>query len=102
MRIRKALVLVLISTLALAGTLIGLSLYGIDIPATLLGTPWRSRLPDDRTAMAIQGGIVTITILFGSLLIAGIIALAVKNDKPKQTKDSPGANLESSCRGGRG
>ncbi len=77
----------------LAGTLIGLSAYGVDLSATLFGTPWRSPLPDDRVAMALKGVIVTVTILFGSLLVAGIIALAVGSEpaqeKPEEKKSQP-------------
>ncbi|MDO8567101.1 MAG: hypothetical protein Q7R57_00120, partial [Dehalococcoidales bacterium] len=59
-------------------------LLGIDISAALFGSPWTSWRPDDRFAMVLQGFLVSVTILFGSLLTAGIIALLT--NRPPKTK----------------
>jgi len=67
-----------LSAIILAGVLIGLWLYGIDLSAVFLGTPWNSPLAHTRGTMAIEGGIVAVTLLFGGLLIAGITALIKK------------------------
>ena len=62
----------------LAGVLIGLWQYGIDLSAVLLGTPWSSPHEPTRGIIAIEGGIVAVTLLFGGLFIGGIIALVRK------------------------
>jgi len=69
---------VVISGVILAGVLIGLWQYGIDLSAVLLGTPWSSPHEPTRGIIAIEGGIVAITLLFGSLFLAGITALIRK------------------------
>ena len=70
--------LVAVCGLILAGVLIGLWLYGIDLSTVFLGTPWNSPLSHTRGVIAIEGGIVAITVLFGGLFIAGIMALIKK------------------------
>ncbi len=74
----------------MAGVLIGLGLYGVDLASVFLGTPWRSSLPSGQTAMVLEGIIVSVTILFGGLLVAGIIALAV--EKPPKEKSAEKKN----------
>ena len=69
---------VVICGVILAGVLIGLWQYGIDLSAVLLGTPWSSPHEPTRGIIAIEGGIVAITLLFGSLFLAGITALIRK------------------------
>lgn len=64
--------------LVLAGVLIGTWLSGIDLSAIFLGTPWQSPLVHTRGIIAIEGGIVAVTLLFGSLFIAGLMALIVR------------------------
>jgi len=70
--------LIVVSGLILAGVLIGLWQYGIDLSSVFLGTAWQSPLPYTRGIIAIEGGIVTITLVFGGLFIAGIMALIRK------------------------
>jgi len=62
----------------LAGTLIGTWLYGVDFSSLFLGTPWQSPLEHTRGIIALEGGIVAITLLFGGLFLAGVIALIKK------------------------
>ena len=69
---------VVIFGLLLVGVLIGLWRYGIDLSAVFLGTPWNSPLSQTRGIIAIEGGVVAITMLFGGLFIAGIMALIKK------------------------
>ena len=69
---------VVVSAVILAGVLIGLWQYGIDLSAVFLGTPWNSTLAHTRGTIAIEGGIVAVTLLFGGILLAGIIALIRK------------------------
>ena len=69
---------VAVSAVILAGVLIGLWQYGIDLSAVFLGTPWDSPLSHTRGIIAIKGGIVTVTLLFGGLFLAGITALIKK------------------------
>jgi len=64
--------------LVLAGVLIGTWLSGIDLSAIFLGTPWQSPHAHTRGIIAIEGGIVAVTLLFGSLFIAGLMALIVR------------------------
>ncbi len=70
--------LIAVSAVILAGVLIGLWLYGIDLAAVLVGTQWNSPLSHTRGVIAIEGGIVAVTLLFGGLLIASIMALIRK------------------------
>ncbi len=65
----------------LAGVLIGLWQYGVDLSTVFLGTPWNSSLPHTRGIIALEGGIVAITLLFGGLFIAGLMALIVRRYK---------------------
>jgi len=71
-------ILVVVSGLVLVGVLIGLWQYGIDLSSVFLGTPWHSPLSHTRGVIAIEGGIVAITLLFGGLFVAGIMALIRK------------------------
>ncbi len=66
--------------------LIGLGLYGIDLGSVFLGTPWKSSLPFGHTAEVLEGITVFLTLGFGSLLVAGVIALLT--DKPIANKSS--------------
>ena len=66
---------VAVSAVILAGVLIGLWQYGIDLSAVLLGTPWSSPHEPTRGIIAIEGGIVAVTLLFGGLFVGGIMAL---------------------------
>ena len=79
---------VAISAVILAGVLIGLWQYGIDLSNVFLGTPWNSSLAHTRGIIAIEGGIIAITLLFGGLFIAGIAALVRKNGKIQEAKES--------------
>ena len=71
-------ILVVVSGLVLVGVLIGLWQYGIDLSSVFLGTPWQSPLSHTRGIIAIEGGIVAITLLLGGLFVAGIMALIRK------------------------
>jgi len=71
-------ILVVVSGLVLVGVLICLWRYGIDLSSVFLGTPWHSSLSHTRGIIAIEGGIVAITLLFGGLFVAGIMALMRK------------------------
>ena len=71
-------ILVALFCLVLAGVLIGAWLYGLDLSAVLLGTPWQSSLAHTRGIIALEGGIVAITLLFGGLFVAGLMALIRK------------------------
>lgn len=70
--------LVTVCGLILAGVLIGLSLYGMDLAAIFLGTPWNSPLQHTRGIIALEGVIVAVTLVLGGLFIAGIMALIKK------------------------
>jgi len=70
--------LVVVSGLVLAGVLIGLWQYGIDLSSVFLGTPWQSPLSHTRGVIAIEGGIVAVTLPLGGLFVAGIMALIRK------------------------
>ena len=72
------IILIAASAVILAGVLIGLWQYGIDLANVFLGTPWHSPLSHTRGIIAIEGGIVAITILFGGLFIAGIMTLIAR------------------------
>ena len=69
---------VCVSGVILAGVLIGLWQYGVDLSNVFLGTPWNSPLAHTRGTIALEGGIVAITLLFGGLFLAGITALIRK------------------------
>lgn len=71
-------ILVVVSGLVLVGVLIGLWQYGIDLSSVFLGTPWHSPLSHTRGIIAIEGGIVAITLLLGGLFVAGLMALIRK------------------------
>ncbi len=71
-------VLVVVFGLVLAGVLIGVWQYGLDLSAVLLGTPWQSPLAHTRGIIALEGGIVTITLLFGGFFVAGLMALIAR------------------------
>ena len=79
---------VAVCAVILLGVLIGLGKYGIDLSNVFFGTPWNSPLPHARGEIAIEGGIVAITLLFGGLLLSGILALAKKNGQVKEAKES--------------
>ena len=70
--------IVAISAVILAGVLIGLWQYGIDLSNVFLGTPWNSSLAHTRGIIAIEGGIIAITLLFGGMFLAGIMALITR------------------------
>ena len=70
--------LVVVSAIILAGVLIGLGRYGIDLSTVFLGTPWNSPLSHGRGVMAIEGVIVAVTLLFGGIFIGGIMTLVKK------------------------
>ena len=80
--------IVAISAVILAGVLIGLGEYGIDLSAVFLGTPWSSSHEPTRGIIAIEGGIIAITLLFGGLFVGGIMALVRKNGKIQEAKES--------------
>jgi hypothetical protein len=67
--------LVAICGVILLGVLIGLWRYGIDLATVFLGTPWDSSLEHSRGTIAIEGGVVAVTLLFGGLFIAGVMAM---------------------------
>ena len=48
-------ILVVVFGLVLAGVLIGLWQYGVDLSAVLLGTPWNSPLPHTQGVIALEG-----------------------------------------------
>ena len=71
--------LVVVCGVVLLGVLLGLWRYGIDLATVFLGTPWNSPLEHTRGIMAIEGGIVAVTLLFGGLFVAGMLALIKKD-----------------------
>lgn len=71
-------ILVVVFGLVLAGVLIGAWQYGLDLSSIFLGTAWNSPHAHTRGIIALEGGIVAITLLFGGLLIAGLMALIVR------------------------
>ncbi len=75
---------VYISAIVLAGVLIGLWRYGIDLSAVFLGTHWNSPLQQTRGTIAIEGGLVFITLAFGGLFVFGIMALIRERLNKKQ------------------
>ena len=84
MLMHKALVAV--SAIILAGVLIGLSQYGIDLSSVFLGTHWNSPLAETRGTMALEGAIASITLVFGGLFIMGIMVLLKGIRKTKGTE----------------
>ncbi len=68
---------VAISAVTLAGVLIGLWQYGIDLSAVFLG-PAEGAHELSRGIMALEGAIVAVALLFGGLFLAGIMALVKK------------------------
>ena len=73
--------LVVVFGLVLAGVLIAAWLYGLDLSSIFLGTSWNSPHAHTRGIIALEGGIVAITILFGGLFVAGLMALIVRKQK---------------------
>ena len=78
--------LVAVSAVILAGMLIGLSRYGIDLSSVFLGTHWNSPLAETRGTIALEGAIASITIVFGGLFIMGIMVLLKGRRKTKSTE----------------
>ena len=73
---------VVVCGVIVAGMLIGFWQYGIDLSAVFLGTPWGSLLHEQtRGIRALEGAIVAVTLLFGGLFLAGVIALVRRNGK---------------------
>ncbi len=64
--------------LVLAGILIAAWQYGLDLSSVFLGTDWHSPHAHSRGIIAIEGGIVAITLLFGGLFLAGLMALITR------------------------
>ena len=77
-----------VSGIILLGILIGLWKYGVDLGHVFFGTPWESTLPLARGEIALTGGIVAITLLFGGLFVGGIMALIKKTGKTQEAKES--------------
>jgi len=71
-------ILVVVFGLVLAVVLIGLWQYGFDLSSIFLGTPWNSPLPHTQGVMALEVGIVAITLLFGGLFVGGLMALIAR------------------------
>ena len=71
-------ILVVVVGLVLAGVLIGAWLGGLDLSAIFLGTSWNSLLPHTRGIIALEGGIVAVTLLLGGFFVAGLMALIVR------------------------
>jgi len=76
---------VVVSAVILAGVLIGLWQYGIDLSAVFLGPAEGTHEPS-RGIMALEGAIVAVALLFGGLFLAGVIALIKKNGVAQETK----------------
>ena len=70
--------LVVVFGLVLAGVLIGAGQYGLDLSAIFLGTPWNSPLLHTKGIIALEGGIVAITLLLGGIFVASLMALIVR------------------------
>ena len=64
--------------LALAGMLIAAWQCGLDLSSMFVGTPWNSPHEYTKGIIALEGGIVALTLLFGGLFIAGVMALIVR------------------------
>jgi len=71
-------ILMVVFGLVLAGVLIGAWQYGLNLSSIFLGTPWNSPYAHTRGIIALEGGIVAITLLFGGLFVAGLMALIVR------------------------
>ncbi len=71
-------ILVGVFGLILAGVLIGAWQGGLDISYIFLGTHLSSSLEHTRGIIALEGLVVAVTLLFGGLFIAGIVALLRK------------------------
>ena len=76
---------VVVSAVILAGVLIGLWQYGINLSAVFLG-PAEGAHEVSRGIMALEGAIVAVTLLFGGVFLAGIIALIRKNGITQEEK----------------
>ncbi len=70
--------LVAVFGLVLAGVLIGAGQYGLDLSSIFLGTPWNSPLLHTKGIIALEGGIVAITLLLGGIFVASLMALIVR------------------------
>ena len=76
---------VYVSAVILVGLLIGLWRYGIDLGSVFVGTHWSSPLdPTSKGIIAIEGGLVFLTLGFGGLLIFGVMALIKEKLNHKQ------------------
>lgn len=77
-----------ISVIVLAGVLIGLWQYGIDLGVVFLGPPEGAHEPS-RGIIALEGAIVAVSLFFGAIFLAGVIALAKKRraSKPAVAKE---------------
>ena len=73
--------MIYISAVILIGVLVGLSYYGIDLRTVFFGIPENAYHEASRGIIALEGAIVAVTLLFGSVLVAGITALII-NRKP--------------------
>ncbi len=71
-------ILVVVFGLVLTVVLVGLWQYGVDLSAIFLGTPWNSPLPHTQGVIALEGGLVAITLLFGGLFVGGLMALIAR------------------------
>ena len=76
---------VVVSAVVLAGVLIGLWQYGIDLSAVFLGPAEGAHEPS-RGIMALEGAIVAVTLLFGGLFLAGITVLIRKSGITQEKK----------------
>ena len=70
-------VLIAVSAIILAGVLIGLGRYGIDLSSVFLG-PAKGAHEPSRGIMAIEGALVAVTLLLGGIFIGGIMSLVKK------------------------
>lgn len=83
---------VAISAVILAGVLIGLWKYGVDMSAVFLG-PVKGAHEPSRGMMALEGAIVAVALLFGGIFLAGVVALARKTGRT-QTPSAEKAGTE--------
>ena len=70
-------VLIAVSAVILAGVLIGLGRYGIDLSSVFLG-PTEGAHEPSRGIMAIEGALVAVTLLLGGIFIGGMMSLVKK------------------------
>ena len=84
-----------ISAVILIGVLIGLWQYGIDLGTVFLGTKWMSASHGQtKGIIALEGAIVAVSLLFGSLLITGIVILAKRRKEAQRAKAAQPAGAE--------